>query len=269
MSGGRPVIQRADSRFLGLGVYDSDSDDEEKGEESKHGGGSSRGLVSPAYVEGGEREGMNGIIMSDIPPDIILSHEAEIVPSSSRRSMRLLPPEPEGEVDPSLQAKIQEAYKKKAAVGYSFNESLFRQKEFHNPDILTKLADYHNIDPIGSNYPRSQYDPHEFSRADYYDDLARIQRIEEDKKAEERKKEFARTNSMTSLLTGTLPLRPPTPGQGVPNIPIPLAGLDGGLTEAQIAAAKSKAKAAAAAAAAAIGQEFSKKAKENFGNGQV
>jgi len=117
MSGGRPVIQRADSRFLGLGVYDSDSDDEEKGEESKHGGGSSRGLVSPAYVEGGEREGMNGIIMSDIPPDIILSHEAEIVPSSSRRSMRLLPPEPEGEVDPSLQAKIQEAYKKKSSCG--------------------------------------------------------------------------------------------------------------------------------------------------------
>jgi len=268
MLGGRPVIQRAASRFLGLGVYDSDSDDEEKAEESKYGGSSSMGLVSPTYVEGGEKERMNGIIMSDVPPDVILTHEAEIVaPSSSRRNMRLLPPEPEGEVDPSIQAKLQEAYKKKAAVGYSFNESLLRQKEFHNPYILTKLADYHNIDSNGSNYPRSHYDPHEFSRSDYYDDLARIQRVEEEKRAEERKKEFARTNSGTPLLTGTLPLRPPTPGQGVPNIPIPLTGLDSGLTEAQIAAAKSKAK--AAAAAAAIGQEFSKKAKESLGNGQV
>jgi len=147
----------------------------------------------------------------------------------------------------------------------------FVKKEFHNPYILSKLADFHKIDQTGTNYPRSIYSPFEISRSDSYEEIARLQKIDEDRRAEEKKKrDFPRPatpgpgsairpqtpqiNQLNS--TSSLPARPPTPGNSL----ISPGLLDGGLTDAQIAAAKSKAK--AAAAAAAIDQEFSKKVKD-------
>ena len=52
------------------------------------------------------------------------------------------------------------------------NHHLARLRNFLNPVILEKLVDRFGIDEIGTNYPKTLYNPHDFSPEEYYDRLA-------------------------------------------------------------------------------------------------
>lgn len=53
-----------------------------------------------------------------------------------------------------------------------WNEKLVStEKEYNNPLILEKIIDYYDIDEIGSNYPKSIYDPHNKKSEDYFEEI--------------------------------------------------------------------------------------------------
>jgi len=152
------------------------------------------------------------------------------------RGMRLLPPEPTGSVDRKVQKKVSDFFSKSAQLEVSFNQSLQKQKGFHNPYILTRIAKLYDIDQTGTNYPVASYNIGELSMSDFYDDIAKQQKLFEDKRAEEKKKrtsiEFTRSSS------STLPIlvapRPSTPTSALTSAPStqPINGISAGVTTA-------------------------------------
>lgn len=57
--------------------------------------------------------------------------------------------------------------------------------------IYDKLVDHFGIDELGSNFPKSVYDPHGFSKNDYYERLAELQKIAMDKLEKEKQNQKA------------------------------------------------------------------------------
>jgi len=101
------------------------------------------------------------------------------------RSDAYLPPEPQGECDARVLAKIKKFYEMKKE-GKSINESLRQSKAFRNPDILEKLVVYCNINEIGSNYPLHLWNPAAHNPEDFYDAIAAEQRRMEERRDQER-----------------------------------------------------------------------------------
>ncbi|CAB4067068.1 SAP30-binding protein [Lepeophtheirus salmonis] len=89
-----------------------------------------------------------------------------------------LPPEPLGECDPSLQEKITKLMMRKTQSGYDINSIIQQKKNFRNPSIYEKLIEYCEIDEHGTNLPKDLYDGHLFGKESYYEELAKVQKIE-------------------------------------------------------------------------------------------
>ncbi|KAF9364129.1 hypothetical protein BGX34_002446 [Mortierella sp. NVP85] len=68
-----------------------------------------------------------------------------------------IPPDPEGEVNPDVQAKIEQFQNVKVARGIHFNQSLMKNKNFRNPRIYTSLVELVAINEIGSNFDKSEF----------------------------------------------------------------------------------------------------------------
>jgi len=101
-----------------------------------------------------------------------------------------LPPEPSGNCSRELQDKIEKMWRRKVEEKIDFNHMIQNKKAFRNPSIYEKLILHLNIDELGTNFPPELYDGHLFGKESYYEELAKQQKIEMDKreKAAEQKK---------------------------------------------------------------------------------
>jgi len=84
------------------------------------------------------------------------------------------------------------------------NTMIQRRKDFRNPSIYEKLILYCNINELGSNYPPHMYDPNRWGKDSYYEELAKVQKVEMDKKEKEKK-----DKAKVEIVTGTA-RKPPT-----------------------------------------------------------
>lgn len=72
-----------------------------------------------------------------------------------------LPPEPEADVDPAVQAKVG-GLQAMLERGIQFNERLQANQSFRNPHIYDRLVEFLDLDEFGTNFPKTWYDPSAF-----------------------------------------------------------------------------------------------------------
>jgi len=89
-----------------------------------------------------------------------------------------LPPEPKEKCSTKLQEKINALYRRKVETGYDMNAVIQNRKAFRNPSIYEKLIQYCDIDETGTNLPKELYDGHLFGKESAYDELAKVQAVD-------------------------------------------------------------------------------------------
>ena len=97
-----------------------------------------------------------------------------------------LPPEPQGRCSRTLQDKIAHLARK-VYDGYNLSQSMQNRKDFRNPAIYEKLIDFCSINEKGTNYPPELFNPAIWGPESYYDELAKAQKVEMDKREAARK----------------------------------------------------------------------------------
>lgn len=98
-----------------------------------------------------------------------------------------LPPEPSGQCSSDLQEKILRLYEKMQSNDLDMNAVIQQRKDFRNPSIYEKLIQFCGINELGTNYPPNIYDPLKWSKESYYEELAKVQKVEMEKRDKERK----------------------------------------------------------------------------------
>jgi len=114
----------------------------------------------------------------------------------------VIPPEPSGRCSNSLMDKISRLHEKMLK-GADMNAAIQKRKDFRNPSIYEKLIAYCGIDEQGTNYPSEIYNPQQWGPESYYEELARLQKEDMDRKERER-----RERTKVDFVTGTV--RKPT-----------------------------------------------------------
>ncbi|KAJ9076435.1 SAP30-binding protein [Entomophthora muscae] len=105
-----------------------------------------------------------------------------------------LPPEPETEINPELQAKVA-GLQAILERGIQFNQRLRANQSFRNPHIYDKLVEFLDLDEFGTNFPKSWYDPSAFPSA------IRGSRLTEAQKAAAKAKAAAQATNPRSNIT--------------------------------------------------------------------
>ncbi|XP_014679535.1 PREDICTED: SAP30-binding protein-like, partial [Priapulus caudatus] len=128
-----------------------------------------------------------------------------------------LPASPEGRCSKILEEKIAELHRKKSrdASAADLNRLIQQRKDIRNPSIYEKLIDFCKIDEYGSNFPPDVYDPRGWPDAAYYEELAREQKAEMDRRERERRNDRTKVEFVTGVkkaaapgeLTGDDPLK--------------------------------------------------------------
>lgn len=98
-----------------------------------------------------------------------------------------LPPEPAGRCAVELQDKIARLHEKMLKDGLDMNYVIQQRKDFRNPSIYEKLIQFCGINELGTNYPPHLYDPLRWGKESLYEELARVQKQEMDRREKERK----------------------------------------------------------------------------------
>ena len=98
-----------------------------------------------------------------------------------------LPPEPKGKCSAELQEKINMRYEKMKHTNMDMNRLIQERKEFRNPSIYEKLIQFCDINEFGTNYPPEIYDPLQWGPESFYEELAKTQKIEMDRREKEKK----------------------------------------------------------------------------------
>ena len=106
----------------------------------------------------------------------LLNRSASVVEVDAWTEGVQLPPEPSGLCSPRIQEAVNKAMQKKKDFGYDMNAVIQRKKAFRNPSIYEKLIQYCDIDEHGTNFPKDLYDGHLFGKESYYDELAKTQK---------------------------------------------------------------------------------------------
>ena len=106
-----------------------------------------------------------------------------------------LPPEPVGTCSPALQESINKLYDKKIKKGFDMNAVIQNKKAFRNPSIYEKLITFCAIDEHGTNFPKELYDGHLFGPESYYDELAKVQKADMEKREKAAKERSAKSAS--------------------------------------------------------------------------
>jgi hypothetical protein len=86
--------------------------------------------------------------------------------------------------------------RKKREYGYDMNAVIQNKKAFRNPSIYEKLIEFCEIDEHGTNFPKDLYDGHLFGKESYYDELAKVQ-----KNDMERREKAAKDRENTKIST--------------------------------------------------------------------
>ncbi|KAG0273276.1 hypothetical protein BGZ95_010913 [Linnemannia exigua] len=104
-----------------------------------------------------------------------------------------IPPTPESEVNPGVQAKIEQFYTVKKTRGMHFNESLMKNKNFRNPRIYQTLVEAAGLNEIGTNFTKSEFfDIEGYGPASYATGIAEAQKQASEKLAQQQA--MGRTN---------------------------------------------------------------------------
>ena len=82
-----------------------------------------------------------------------------------------LPPLITDTANEELHVKLKHYITLKDQSGCDLTENIRRHKDFANPQILQKTADYFCISQISSNYPTEIYDPHSYLLFDFEDHI--------------------------------------------------------------------------------------------------
>ncbi|XP_038211534.1 SAP30-binding protein [Zerene cesonia] len=98
-----------------------------------------------------------------------------------------IPPEPAGKCPKELQETIAKFYNRMLTEGLDMNKIIQDKKNFRNPSIYEKLIQFCDINELDTNYPPEIYDPLRWGKESYYDELARVQKVEMDRREKERK----------------------------------------------------------------------------------
>ncbi|CAH1107198.1 unnamed protein product [Psylliodes chrysocephalus] len=125
---------------------------------------------------------------SDVPHEVIIMGENE-TPSDQGivDEESMIPPEPPGHCSIELQDKITKLYEKMSTQQMDMNAVIQKRKDFRNPSIYEKLIQFCDLNELGTNYPPSMYDPLKWNKESYYEELAKVQKAEMDKREKERK----------------------------------------------------------------------------------
>lgn len=126
------------------------------------------------------------------------SDECEDDKSKSKNLGIKLPAPPPGKCAPHLQEKVIKFMNEVRHGNKDYNAMYQSKKEFRNPGIYEKLIELLQLDEMGTNYPLNMFDPHCWGKESYYDDLARVQKEEMDKREKERKEK-----SKVDIVSGT------------------------------------------------------------------
>jgi len=110
----------------------------------------------------------------------------------------LIPPEPPGRCSKELQEMVARLHQEREHTGVDMNERLRKPKNFRNPSIYEKLIAFCEIDEFGTNYPPELYDPTIWGKQSYYDELARVQKEDMERREKERKE-----RTKVEVVTGT------------------------------------------------------------------
>ncbi|KAG0305506.1 SAP30-binding protein [Dissophora globulifera] len=68
-----------------------------------------------------------------------------------------IPPKPVGEINPDVQAKMEQFQHVKVTRGIHFNQSLMRNKNFRNPRIYSSLVELVALNETGSNFEKKEF----------------------------------------------------------------------------------------------------------------
>ncbi|XP_011496336.1 PREDICTED: SAP30-binding protein [Ceratosolen solmsi marchali] len=99
----------------------------------------------------------------------------------------IIPPDPSGSCPIELQEKITNLYRKMESGRLDMNKLIQQRKDFRNPSIYEKLIQYCSINELGTNYPPDRFDPFKWNKDSYYEELAKIQKVEMEKLEKARK----------------------------------------------------------------------------------
>ncbi|KAL3289053.1 hypothetical protein HHI36_003496 [Cryptolaemus montrouzieri] len=129
------------------------------------------------------------------PDENISQHEVILIPDEVQTQEDvvmeedgvIIPPEPPGHCSVDLQDKIAKYYEKMKNEQLDMNAFIEKRKDFRNPSIYEKLLQFCAINELGTNYPASIYDPLKWSKESYYEELAKVQKAEIEKREKERK----------------------------------------------------------------------------------
>lgn len=111
-----------------------------------------------------------------------------------------IPSEPSGKCPQELQDKISLHYNRMLKEGMDMNKVIQDRKSFRNPSIYEKLIQFCNINELDTNYPPEIYDPLRWGKESYYDELARAQKAEMDKREKDRKEKLAKIDFTTGMV---------------------------------------------------------------------
>lgn len=111
----------------------------------------------------------------------------------------LIPPEPAGKCPKELQESIARFYSRMMTEGYDMNKIIQDKKNFRNPSIYEKLIQFCDINELDTNYPPEIYDPLKWGKESYYDELARVQKLEMEKREKEKKDKLSKIDFISGV----------------------------------------------------------------------
>ncbi|XP_066145875.1 SAP30-binding protein [Euwallacea fornicatus] len=139
----------------------------------------------------------------EIPQRLIFIHDSDDKEQEALHNVddldNLIPPEPQGICSAELQEKITRLYEKMQTQQVDMNAVIQKRKDFRNPSIYEKLIQFCGLNELGTNYPPSIYDPLKYSKESFYEELAKVQRTEMDKREKERKNKIEAAVSLKKL----------------------------------------------------------------------
>uniref|UniRef100_A0A182QYE4 SAP30-binding protein n=1 Tax=Anopheles farauti TaxID=69004 RepID=A0A182QYE4_9DIPT len=139
--------------------------------------------------------------------EAVVESEAEPAPDRSPSPEKVdraklygfsLPPEPKGKCSQELQDKIAALYERMKNSNMDTNRIIQERKEFRNPSIYEKLIHFCDINELGTNYQPEIFDPFQWGKESYYEELAKAQKIEMEK-VEKARKEATKTEIQTGV----------------------------------------------------------------------
>ena len=117
-----------------------------------------------------------------------------------------LPSEPSGLCSSKLQENINKLWHKKQSQKFDMNAVIQNKKAFRNPSIYEKLIQFCGIDEHGTNFPKELYDGHLFGKESYYDELAKVQKSDMDRREKAKERSLANPKSAVEVASAAAAL---------------------------------------------------------------